>query len=150
MQDKFLERLYKIQPFKVVDSPESLKKRPISMVEDPTHIGIVRKFSDNLADHHHTPDKENSHKEGIVQSEMFTNLSSSIDNLFSKIERIKEEFDYQLSGSAKKNNSMRRGTPVKEVLVETTNFNTGDLAREVVKEPELEAYARPVQSMDLN
>lgn len=49
-----------------------------------------------------TPNKQNKFEMGImIESHLYTNLSSSIDTLFSKIEKIKQEFE----GSAHKKNS---------------------------------------------
>lgn len=49
-----------------------------------------------------TPSKQSKFEMGImIESHLYTNLSSSIDTLFSKIEKIKQEFQ----GSAHKNNS---------------------------------------------
>lgn len=38
MEDQFLSKLYQIKPFKVVESPESLKKHPQSMTETFPHL----------------------------------------------------------------------------------------------------------------
>ena len=57
MEDQFLDRLYQIKPFKIVESPESLKKKACSVIEDAPHLENRKKFSDNKADH--TPNKEN-------------------------------------------------------------------------------------------
>ena len=38
----------------------------------------------------------------MIESEVYTSLSSSIDTLFSKIQKIKQEFDCPLTNSANK------------------------------------------------
>ena len=62
MEDQFLSKLYQIKPFKVVESPESLKKHPHSMTETLPHLECTKKLSDNQAERSHkknmaTPNK---------------------------------------------------------------------------------------------
>ena len=40
MQDQFLSKLYQIKPFKTVESPESLKRHPQSMIEAPLQLQL--------------------------------------------------------------------------------------------------------------
>ena len=64
MEDQFLSKLYQIKAFKVVESPESLKKHPHSMIEEQPRLEYSKKLSDNEAERSHkknmsTPNKEN-------------------------------------------------------------------------------------------